>query len=161
MSEALTLALHSEGELRRLLARTDAIAGAHVLSVRSSTPLSEEMMERLPSRTPKVFLWGILGGIGGGLAALLIATLTARAYPMVTGHMPILAAPPVGIVTYEGIALGAVLLTTLGVLWEGRLPRRSAGGEADRRVAVGQIVVALEVPAEARDEVAALGEPLE
>jgi hypothetical protein len=75
-------------------------------------------------------VFGIAGGIGGGLAGWLLALFTAKAYPIITGHMPLVAAPTSGIVVYEGIALGAVLATTFCVLLEGGLLSRKRGPAA-------------------------------
>ncbi|MCI0420527.1 MAG: DUF3341 domain-containing protein [Acidobacteria bacterium] len=61
----------------------------------------------------------LLGAVGG----LLLASLTALAYPLPTGGMPILAWWPIGIVTYETTMLGAILSTLVGFLVELRLPR--------------------------------------
>jgi hypothetical protein len=92
--------------------------------VRSGVPLSEDLAQAAPTRRSRASTWGILGGLGGGLAAWLLAVFTAKSYPIITGHMPLVAAPTSGIVVYEGIALGAVLATTFCVLLEGGLARR-------------------------------------
>jgi len=106
-------------------------AKARVLAVRSGVPLSEDLAETAPTRRSRASTWGILGGIGGGLAGWLLALFTAKTYPIITGHMPLVAAPTSGIVVYEGIALGAVLATTLCVLLEGGLlHRRATAGNA-------------------------------
>ena len=158
---SLTLACRDEAQLATVLDQAARADDVQIVDVRSSAPLSEAIAERMPTRRPRVPLFGILGGGLGGLIAYLVATLTAKAYPLVTGHMPIVAAPPVGIITYEGIALGAVLATTLGVLWECRLPRSSPGGAAESRVAAGQLVVLLQLPATRADEFASLAERLD
>ena len=157
----LTLACRNETELTAIIDRARAADGARVVDVRSSAPLSHDLAEQVPSRPSRVPVYGMLGGVLGGLVAYLVAMVAAQAYPMITGHMPILAAPPMGIITYEGIALGAVLATTIGVLIECRLPKLSSGGEAAARVAQGELVVSLEVPAERVDEFGDLGETID
>jgi hypothetical protein len=102
---------------------------ARVVEVRSSVPLSEDLGSLGPTRRSQAPFWGIAGGVSGGLAGWLLALFTAKAFPIVTGHMPIVAAPTSGIVVYEGIALGAVLATTLCVIREGGLLRRRRGAE--------------------------------
>ncbi|MEE2776318.1 MAG: quinol:electron acceptor oxidoreductase subunit ActD [Acidobacteriota bacterium] len=162
MSErtALTLACTDDVHLAEVLDRAQLVDGSRVRDVRSSSPLAPSLAERVPTRIPRVPIFAILGGGLGGLAADLIASLTAQADPMITGHMPIVAAPPVGIITYEGIALGAVLATTLGVLIECRLPSSRRNSEVASRVARGELVVTLDVPANAADELSRLAEPI-
>ena len=134
MSERVTVRLADEPSLRAALARLErANAKTRVVAVRSGVPLSEDLAETAPTRRSRASTWGILGGVGGGLAGWLLAVFTAKTYPIITGHMPLVAAPTSGIVVYEGIALGAVLATTFCVLWEGGLlsrRRRGAGGGA-------------------------------
>lgn len=93
------------------------------IEICSSIPLQQVQSlpgVRVRSRVP--FL-AVIGGFLGGLGAFLLASVTAKLYPLVTGGMPIVASPPVGIITYEGVALGAILATVAGVLLEGRLVR--------------------------------------
>ena len=112
--------------------------------IRSSIPLEQANLlpgVRTRSRIP---LMAISGGFLGGLLAFLLATLTAKAYPLITGGMPIVAFQPVGIITYEGTALGAILATVAGVFWEGRLPSfRCRPGPLDHHVAEGKILLSL------------------
>lgn len=137
--------LPDEDSLRAALERVAREApGARVVEVRSSVPLPEDLAELVPTRRSRAHLWGIAGGAGGALGGWLLALFTATAYPIVTGHMPIVAAPTSGIVVYEGIALGAVLATTLCVLKEGRLARRRRGVERLEEPAPGAIEVTLE-----------------
>ena len=62
--------------------------------------------------------------------------------------MSIVAGPPVGVVTYEGTALGLILMTVLRVLWEGGLlpgrairSGRGRPSELDRHVAEGRLLL--------------------
>ena len=140
-------ALPDEASLRAAIERLHRGApAARLVEVRSSVPLSEDLAEIAPTRRSRAHVWGIGGGIAGGVAGWLLALFTAKAYPIVTGHMPIVAAPTSGIVVYEGIALGAVLATTFCVLWEGGLLRRRRAAEPrDREPAsTGAIVVTIE-----------------
>jgi hypothetical protein len=145
VSERVTLRLPDEPALRGALARLErSNAKARVVAVRSGVPLSEDLAETAPTRRSRAPMWGIAGGIGGGLAGWLLALFTAKTYPIVTGHMPLVAAPTTGIVIYEGIALGAVLATTFCVLLEGGLLRRrrgSADGSAGLSATEIEIVV--------------------
>ena len=62
--------------------------------------------------------------------------------------MSIVAGPPVGVVTYEGTALGLILMTVLRVLWEGGLlpgrairSGRGRPSELDHHVADGRLLL--------------------
>jgi len=62
--------------------------------------------------------------------------------------MSIVAGPPIGVVTYEGTALGLIIMTVLRVLWEGGLlpgrATRSGRGRAsdlDHHVANGRLLL--------------------
>lgn len=87
--------------------------------------LSNVPIEGLAGPKSRVLLCALGGALIGGLSIFLLATESAKAYPLVTGGMPIVAGPAVGLVTFEGTAIGAILATVLGVLWEGRIFRRT------------------------------------
>ncbi|HVR28921.1 MAG TPA: quinol:electron acceptor oxidoreductase subunit ActD [Thermoanaerobaculia bacterium] len=156
----LDAVLPGEPTLRSVLDRLAREApGCRVVELRSRVPPSEDLAALVAVRRSCVPLLGIAGGAVGAAGGWLLAYFTAHAFPVVTGHMPIVAGPPTGIVVYEGIALGAVLATTLGVVLEGRLGRRrssraapppGARGMAEeelaRAVATGAIVLTLEAP---------------
>jgi hypothetical protein len=59
-----------------------------------------------------------LGGLVGGTLGFLLARLTQEAYPdpLLTGGIPLLAALPTSIVTYELTMLGAVVTTIVVLL---------------------------------------------
>jgi hypothetical protein len=77
----------------------------------------------LPERSKThIGAFALIGGALGAVAGFLLATLTALAYPLPTGGMPILSWWPIGIVTYETAMLGAVLATLVGLLAELKLP---------------------------------------
>ena len=114
------------------------------LEVRSVVPLEKDSSLPGTGVRSRVPLATITGGLLGGLTAFLIASLSAKAYPLVTGGMPIVAIPPVGIITYEGIALGAILATVAAVLLEGRLLRSSPKpGPFDHHLAEGKILLSI------------------
>jgi len=159
MTKNMTVRLPDEPSLRDALGRLEqSKAAARVVEVRSGVPLSEDLVEVAPTRRSRAPMWGIAGGIGGGLAGWLLALFTAKTYPIVTGHMPIVAAPTSGIVVYEGIALGAVLATTFCVLLEGGLlsrRRRDADGATiSSTMSPNEIEVVLEADDQAAAETA-------
>jgi hypothetical protein len=129
--QQVTVRFPDEPALRNALGRLGSSkAKARVVAVRSGVPLSGDLADIAPTRKSRAHVFGIAGGIGGGLAGWLLALFTAKAYPIITGHMPLVAAPTSGIVVYEGIALGAVLATTFCVLLEGGLLSRKRGPAA-------------------------------
>ena len=115
------------------------------IEVRSSVPLDEHDVEpagRAPrSRVP---LMAMLGGVLGGVAAYLLVALTSRAYPLVTGGMPIVPLMSTAIIVFEVAAMGCILLTVATVLFECGLPRLAwHAGPFDAELAAGKIVVAV------------------
>jgi hypothetical protein len=64
----------------------------------------------------------VLGGAVGGFGGFMLAWYTQTAYPLVTGGMPIVAAWPTGIVTYELTMMGAIIATVITLLVGSRLP---------------------------------------
>lgn len=77
----------------------------------------------LPERSKThIGRFALIGAALGAVAGFLLPTLTALAYPLTTGGMPILSWWPIGIVTYETTMLGAVLATLAGLLVELKLP---------------------------------------
>ena len=107
-------------DLRSILEKLEA-AGVHAsqIDVISHVPIHGV----LSKNKSRLGWFALVGGILGALVGFALAALTALAYPLPTGGMPILAWWPIGIVTYETTMLGAILATVLGFLVEARLPR--------------------------------------
>jgi hypothetical protein len=91
------------------------------MEVVSAEPFHNQVFLPSPKKT-RIGLFTVIGAVLGGVSGLLLSALTALAYPLPTGGMPILAWWPIGIVTYEATMLGAILATLLGLLVELRLP---------------------------------------
>ena len=91
--------------------------------VMSSEPFDGYSFTEMDERTPMPWL-APMGGLVGGILGFLLARLTQEAYPypLITGGMPLLAAWPTGIITYECTMLGAVLATVATLLISTRLP---------------------------------------
>ena len=112
------------------------------IEIRSSVPLEHDLVpagSTLISRVPWI---AVLGGFLGGTLAFLLVKLTSEAYPLPTGGMPIVALPTAGVITFEGVAIGAILCTVATVFYECGLPalgRRP--GPLDHHVASGNILV--------------------
>lgn len=128
-------------------AALDSGVAASQIEVRSPSPLEDGELP-LPQSKSRVLFFALGGALLGGLSAFGLAAGTALAYPLPTGGMEIVAGPPVGIVTYEGTALGLILMTVLRVLWEGgllpgRAIRRGRGqaSDLDRHVADGRLLL--------------------
>ncbi len=80
----------------------------------------------------------------GGTGSYLLASLSLRAWDLPTGGMPELPLPPMAVMTFEGLAIGAILFTVATVLWECRLPKlRHRVGPLDRHLAEGRILLSV------------------
>ncbi len=141
-------AFEQVADLRAVVeAALESGVAASKVEVRSPAPLEEDELP-LPKPKSRVLLFALAGAVLGGLTAFGLAAGTALAYPLPTGGMSIVAGPPVGVVTYEGTALGLILMTVLRVLWEGGLlpgrsirGRRGQASELDRHVAEGRLLL--------------------
>jgi ActD protein len=89
--------------------------------VMSAEPFDDYSFSRMDHATAMPWL-AAAGGVVGGTLGFLLALLTQESYPIVTGGMPILAAWPTGIVTYELTMLGAVFTTIVTLLVTTKLP---------------------------------------
>lgn len=125
----------------RELAAAGVAAGD--IEVRTSIPLPDLRPAGSEPRT-RVPLMAVLGGLLGGTGAFLLTSLTSQAYPLPTGGMPIVPLPPSGIITFEGVAVGAILCTVGTMLYEGGLLRlRAHPRPLDVHLAAGQIIVSV------------------
>lgn len=95
--------------------------------------------------TTAPYRWAALGGIAGGLTGYLLTTLSQKAYPIVTGGMPISPGWTNGIIVYEMTMLGAIL-TTLVVLLVGAGLPNFKGVITDPEVGTGKILVGVVDP---------------
>jgi hypothetical protein len=112
------------------------------VEVRSSVPLEHDIVPvggKITSRLP----WtSIVGGLTGGTAFFLLVKLTSQAYPMPTGGMPIVPGPTTGVITFEGLAIGAIIATVATMLYECGLPSLfSKAGPLDHHIADDHILV--------------------
>ncbi len=141
-------AFEQVADLRAVVeAALESGVAASQIEVRSPAPLEEDELP-LPKPKSRVLLFALGGALLGGLTAFGLAAGTALAYPLPTGGMSIVAGPPVGVVTYEGTALGLIIMTVLRVLWEGGLlpgrairSGRGRPSDFDRHVAEGRLVL--------------------
>ena len=128
--------------------------GVDNFEVLSGTPYPEGAFgERTPGH--HLYIFPLIGAALGLSVAILFTAGTQLAYPLVTGGKPILAIPPMFIISYEGTMLGAILFTILGVIFESRLPR-SGVGLYDPRITEGYIGLLVTVPEERLEQVEGL-----
>jgi len=131
----------------------DALSRAGIrpdrIVVMSAEPFDEYSFSKMDEATPMPWLAAI-GGIVGGTCGFLLARLTQEGYPfpLITGGMPLLAAWPTGIVTYELTMLGAVLTTVVTLLITTRLPNWKPK-LYDPEVANGKILIGVLEPSDA------------
>ena len=88
----------------------------------------------------RLFVFPLLGAATGLAVGLLFTAGTQMSYPMITGGKPILSIPPMAIIMYEGMMLGAIVFTVIGVIFESRLPRLRMG-LYDPRITEGYVGV--------------------
>jgi hypothetical protein len=93
----------------------------------------------------KLYVFPFIGALLGLSVAILLTFATQTAYPMVTGGKPILSIPPMLIISYEGMMMGAILFTVVGIFFESRIPNLSAG-IYDPRITEGYIGITVNVP---------------
>lgn len=115
--------------------------------VMSAEPFDQYSFTKMDYATPMPWLAAV-GGAVGGTCGFLLARLTQEAYPLVTGGMPLLAAWPTGIVTYELTMLGAVLTTIVTLLISARLPNWKPK-LYDPEVSKGKILIGVLEPSDA------------
>jgi hypothetical protein len=95
--------------------------------------------------TSRPYRWAVLGAALGGTFGYLLTTLTQRAYPIVTGGMPITPMWTNGIIVYELTMLGAVITTLITFLFGAGLPSFK-GVIADPEIWMGKILVGVHDP---------------
>ncbi len=153
----LHAAFTSPADVRDALAQLAAAGVASGdIEVRSSIPLDHDVRPaglEISSRAPYM---AVLGGVIGGLAAFALISLTSQAWPLPTGGMPIVPFPTTAVITFEGVAIGAILCTVATVLYECRLPRLgAASGPLDQHLAAGSIILTVRSVGTASQEWAA------
>jgi hypothetical protein len=114
----------------------------------SAEPFDEYSFSKMDEATRMPWLAAV-GGLLGGTCGFLLARLTQEAYPqpLITSGMPLLAAWPTGIVTYELTMLGAVLATVVTLLITTRLPNWKPKFY-DPEVSNGKILIGVLEPAD-------------
>ena len=88
----------------------------------------------------RLYVFPFIGAICGLTAALLLTIGTQMSYPLITGGKPILALPAMAVICYEGMMLGAILFTVIGIIFESRLPRLKLG-LYDERITEGYVAL--------------------
>src|SRR6478672_7773257 len=99
-----------------------------------------------------LFRLALLGGILGFITGVGLTVGTERAWPLVTGGMPIVAWWPNIIVIFELTMLGAILTTVVSLLVTSRLPTRKRA-LYDLEIAAGKILVGAPVTPEQADTI--------
>jgi len=114
------------------------------IEIRSSAPLDHDVFPNGAGVHSRMPWMAFLGALAGGTAFFLMVKLTSEAYPLPTGGMPIVALPPAGVITFEGVAIGAIICTVATVLYECGLPGlRSASGPLDHHLADDHVLVSV------------------
>jgi Protein of unknown function (DUF3341) len=87
-----------------------------------------------------LFRLALLGGVIGFVSAVALVVGTERAWPLVTGGMPIVAWYPNLVIIFEMTMLGAIVTTVVSLLVSAKLPRFSKS-LYDPAVSDGKILV--------------------
>ncbi len=141
----LHAAFRTSAEARVALNRLgqDGVAPENV-EIRSSVPLEHDIVPVGGGVKSKIPWTSLVGATLGGTAFFMIVKLTSEAYPLPTGGQPIVALPPAGVITFEGVAIGAVLTTVATVLIECGLPGfRKKPGPLDHHIALDHVLVSV------------------
>ena len=142
-NEYMHAAFRTSADARMALNRLgqDGVAPGDI-EVRSSVPLEADVIPAGSKLRSKIPWTSVAGAALGGTAFFLMVKLTSEAYPLPTGGQPIVALPPAGVITFEGVAIGAVLTTVATVLVECGLPAlRKKPGPLDHHIALDHVLV--------------------
>lgn len=121
-TEVLGLFQEEEAAADAVSRLRDAGFSRHEVNVLTGTAYPEGTFGEETDRH-RLFVFPLVGAACGLAVGLLLTSGTQISYPLVTGGKPILAIPPMAIVMYEGMMLGAIIFTVLGIIFESRLPR--------------------------------------
>lgn len=148
MSTQRMLALYDNDQ--RAANGTDALEGLGLtqkdFEILSGVPYPEGAFGEHISRL-RIYVFPFIGAFCGLAVALLLTAGTQVSYPLITGGKPVLSLPAMVIVSYEGMMLGAILFTIIGIIFESRLPRTKMG-LYDKRITEGFIGLLIECPDE-------------
>jgi hypothetical protein len=117
------------------------------ITVISAEPIEEYAFSQRDKATWLHWIAGF-GGFIGLLAAIWLTVMAERAWPLVTGNMPIVAWWPNLIVMFELTMLGSILATVIALLITAKLPSRGPR-LYDPEITDGKILVGVENPPEA------------
>lgn len=92
--------------------------------IEHALPEDEEapLLSRIKNRNIHVVRFTAVGAFFGIGLALFIGAGTALFWPIQTGGMPILALPPIGLISYELMSLGAAVFSIAGFFFLSRMP---------------------------------------
>lgn len=113
------------------------------IEIRSSAPLDHDVFPERHAVHSRMPWMALTGAVLGGTGLFSLVAWSSEVYPLPTGGMPIVALPPTGIVTFEGIAIGAIIFTVATVLYESGLPGlwSSGTGPLDHHLADDHVLV--------------------
>jgi mono/diheme cytochrome c family protein len=121
----------------------EAGVSEEAIHVLSPIPLSATASDRIAGIP--LYVVTLLAGLVGIGVGLFFAAGTAVMYPLMTGGKPIVAAPIVGIVSYETMMLVAIVTTFLTMIVK-ILSTNSEIRFRDVRIDEGRIAIAIRVP---------------
>jgi hypothetical protein len=123
----------------------DGIEAADV-EIRSSAPLDHDVFPERHGVHSRMPWMALTGAVLGGTGLFSLVAWSSTHYPLPTGGMPLVALPPTGVITFEGVAIGAIIFTVATVLYECGLPGlwSSGTGPLDYHLADDHVLVTVE-----------------
>jgi hypothetical protein len=127
------------------------------VEIRSSAPLDHDVFPESHGVHSRMPWMALTGAVLGGTGLFSLVAWSSTIYPLPTGGQPLISIPPTGVVTFEGVALGAIIFTVSTVLYECGLPGLwSAGtGPLDHHLADDHVLVTIRCDEDASMEWAA------
>src|SRR5436305_2893521 len=114
------------------------------ITIISAEPVEEHEFSQRDKATWMHAIAGV-GGFIGLLVAIWLTTLTERAWPLVTGNMPVVAWWPNLIIMFELTMLGGILATVITLLITAKIPSRQPT-LYDAEITDGKILVGVDNP---------------
>jgi len=144
---ATLVALFADEEaLSRAIERLETLGlSSDEVSIVSNVPYPEQSFHKRRAKDVPLQWVSLTGGILGAVLGFTVAGGTALLYQIPTGHMDIVALPPIAIITYELMMLGVILSTLGGLLYGLRFRARASHALDlhDDRIGEGYLAILL------------------
>ena len=154
MNQTTVLGIYKSGG--RAAEAIAAIRHAQLGVVHAYSPTADTaILGARPRRTSQVRLFTLLGGILGCVIGVAFPAYTMTDWPLIVGGKPLLSLPPLVIIGFELMILGAALSGLVGFLLLSGLPHLRGEPLVDRRFTNDLFGVLVTCMTERRSEVRA------